>query len=541
MADSPRLAALFSLILALFTTGCGVALDPRSLVATTEQSARQSQPRPELEFTVSPEVADPGKTLTLSWRTKHANKVTLAGIGDFAPQGIYTVTTQNSTTFSATAIGPGGETTQDVVFSLTRPRRPPRDPGFANPINHVVIMFQENRSFDNYFSNMNVYRAANGLPADVDVADPNATNPNFEMTSTVARFHMVSVCHENTSPAWNESHVQIDTDYLFKPASEVTQSRMNGFVYTGAKYARDQVPAFIDTEGRRAMGYYTEAELPYYYFMAANFAISDRWFSPLPANSKPNRLYTIAGTSNGYIYEPQMGSANKSIFHLLQENGISWKVYYSDTDANGPIAYIRYFDAFYQANAAKVVPVSQYFTDLQNGTLPAVAMIESGLISGRDEHPGNNAQIGAAYVASFINALMTSTAWKDSVFFLSYDEPGGVYDHVPPPAAVSPDGIPPIDRPASDIGGDFNRYGARVPNLVISPWVKPGYVSHTVIDHTAILKFIEVRFNLPPLTARDSSQSNMYDFFNFGAADRLNPPTPPVQPTNGPCYYDRLP
>lgn len=544
MAVSPRSLALFIFILsvALLATGCSGLLESPVVASTQQTSSSQSQqPKPELEFTLSPTVADPGTPLTLIWKAKHANKVTISGVGDFAPQGSYTVTAQDSATFSATAIGPGGETTQDVVFSLTRPRRTPRDPGFANPINHVVMMFQENRSFDNYFSNMNAYRVARGLGADVDVADPNATNPTFDFTSSISRFHMVSMCAENTSPAWNESHVQVDTDYLFKPADQVTTSRMNGFVYTAAKYARDQVPIYSDTEGRRSMGYYTDADLPYYYFLAINFAISDRWFAPVLANSAPNRIYTLAATSNGYVYQPQMTSSNKSIFQLLQENGISWKVYYSDTDSTGPVAYIRYFDTFYQANKAKVVPVSQFFTDAQNGTLPAVAMIESGLISGRDEHPGSNVQIGAAYAATFINALMNSQSWKDSAFFLSYDEPGGVYDHVPPPAAISPDGIPPIDKPSTDIGGDFTRYGMRVPNLVISPWVKPGYVSHTVIDHTAILKFIETRFNLPPLTARDSSQSNMYEFFNFGAAAWLNPPTPPAQPTNGPCYYDRLP
>jgi phospholipase C len=317
---------------------------------------------------------------------------------------------------------------------------------------------------------------------------------------------------------------------------------MNGYVYTGAKYARDQVPAFHDTEGRRAMGYYTEVDLPYYYFMAINFAISDRWFSPATTRSAPNRVYTLAATSNGYIYEPNM-VGRRNIFQTLQENGITWKVYYTDLDAQGgPIAYIRYFDVFYQANKSKVVPVSQYTTDAQNGTLPQVAMIESGYgNSGLDEHPSNNIHSGAAYVAGLINTLMTSQSWKDSAFFLTYDESGGLYDHVPPPAAVHPDGIAPVDRPSTDIEGDFNRYGMRVPNIVISPYAKPGYVSHVVIDHTAILKFIETRFNLPPLTARDSAQSNMYDFFNFGTAAHLTPPTPPAQPTNGPCYYNSLP
>ncbi|HUS18248.1 MAG TPA: alkaline phosphatase family protein [Terriglobales bacterium] len=543
MADSPRFLLLFLVILVVLTTaGCGGPLEPALLPKL--QAGQPAEARPELTFSVSPAAAEAGQLLTLTWTTRNATQVTIApGLGTFPPQGTYSLIAQASQTFTATAIGPGGEVAQNITFSLTRPQRPRRSVELPNPINHVIMMFQENRSFDSYFGNMNVYRVANGLPASVDVADSNATNPAFEQNgSPIARFHMTTVCALNTSPAWNESHVQVDTDYLIMPGSQVTQSRMNGFVYTAAKYARDQSPPYFDTEGRRAMGYYTERELPYYYFMAANFAISDRWFGPVLSRSAPSRIFTYAATSNGYVYEPNVGGI-KNIFQLLQENNISWKIYYTDADSQGgPIAYIRYFDAFYQANKAKVVPASQFATDAQNGTLPQVAMIESGYgNSGLDEHPLNNIQTGAAYVAGFINTLMASQSWKDSAFFLTYDESGGLYDHVPPPAAVHPDGISPIDKPSTDIEGDFTRYGMRVPNLVISPYVKPGYVSHTVIDHTAILKFIETRFNLPPLTARDSSQSNMYDFFDFSTAARLTPPTPPAQPTTAPCYYDRLP
>ncbi len=542
MAASPRsLALFFSILTMLLATGCGSSM---AAFLTPPQTARPSTPLPELTFTAAPTAVEAGQSVTLTWTTRHADRVTITpGIGDFGPRGTHTFIAQDSVTITATATGPGGETSANFALSVSRPRRPPRHLPETNPINHIIMMFQENRSFDSYFSNMNTYRVANGLPADVDVADPNATNPTFEQDgNTISRFHFLTMCHENTSPAWNESHVQIDTDYLIKLGSQVTQSRMNGFAYTGAKYARDQVPLYRDTSGRRSMGYYNEADLPYYYFMAINFGISDRWFGPVLSRSAPSRIYTLAATSNGYVYEPIVTGV-KNIFQLLQENGISWKIYYTDVDAQGgPIAYIRYFDAFYQANKSKVVPASQFTTDAQNGTLPAVAMIESGYgNSGLDEHPLNNVQTGAAYVAGFINTLMNSQSWKDSAFFLSYDESGGLYDHVPPPAAVHPDGISPVDKPSTDIEGDFNRYGMRVPNLVISPYSKPGYVSHTVIDHTAIMKFIQTRFNLPSLTSRDSAQSNMYDFFNFSAPPRLTPPVPPVQPTNGPCYYDRLP
>ncbi|HKC71162.1 MAG TPA: alkaline phosphatase family protein, partial [Terriglobales bacterium] len=161
---------------------------------------------------------------------------------------------------------------------------------------------------------------------------------------------------------------------------------------------------------------------------------------------------------------------------------------------------------------------------------------------------------GSAYVASLVNALMTSPSWKDSAFFLSFDEGGGFYDHVAPQPAVSPDGIPPSDlvtSPSLDIcatgngaGGytcDFTLTGYRVPLIVISPYAKKHYVSHTVADYTAMLKFIETRFNLPSLTARDAAQMDMTEFFDFVNDPWATPPTPPAQVTNGPCYLDHLP
>jgi phospholipase C len=149
--------------------------------------------------------------------------------------------------------------------------------------------------------------------------------------------------------------------------------------------------------------------------------------------------------------------------------------------------------------------------------------------------------------AQIINALMQSPSWKDSVFFLMYDENGGLYDHVPPPTSVpNPDGIMPTDLFTKDMDGyddppgDFTRYGFRVPNIVISPFVKKNYVSHAITDSTGVLKFIETRFGLPNLNKRDAYASDMTDFFDFANVPWAMPPTPPSQPTNGPCY-DGLP
>jgi phospholipase C len=191
--------------------------------------------------------------------------------------------------------------------------------------------------------------------------------------------------------------------------------------------------------------------------------------------------------------------------------------------------------------------VSDFSKDADNGTLPQVAMIEGGYNSGLDEHPKNNVQVGAQYAAGIINGLMASPSWKDSVFILTYDEAGGLYDHYPPQPAVNPDGIAPIDLLPGDIcttpGGancDFNYTGFRVPMIVVSPFTRKNYVSHTVADYTAILALIEKRFSISPLTLRDAAQMDMTEFFDFGNIPWATPPTPPTQTTGGVCSFQNL-
>ena len=173
------------------------------------------------------------------------------------------------------------------------------------------------------------------------------------------------------------------------------------------------------------------------------------------------------------------------------------------------------------------MPASQFATDAANDKLPSVVLIESGYNSGRDEHPTTRIQYGEIYAASLINALIKSPSWKSSVLFETWDENGGLYDHVPPLDTVNPDGIKPKDLQPTDFPGDFTRTGFRVPLIVISPFAKKGYVSHTPADFTAMLKFIETRWKLPALTKRDARQMNMTEFFDWNAPN-ANPPAAPT-------------
>lgn len=458
------------------------------------------------------------------------------------------------------------------------PTRPPSKitPDDMSQLHHVVVMVQENRSFDHYFGQLSAYWAANGFPPQpFDGLALTASNPGCDPvfppptvctgdqnSPTVPVYHLQTVCIEDPSPSWNESHVDFN---LGQPASST--ATLDGFVNSAATDARTRMllPPFHDTDGKRAMGYYDGNDLNYYYFMASNFATSDRWFSPVMTRTQPNRMYLLAGTSHGHVYELGKTSSpplpDKTIFQLLQESGITWKIYVhpgqdgcTATQCLLSRSYINMF-TFQNDVVSKfpqnLVPDSEYFTDVAKGTLPQVALIEPPSEVFLDEHPTEtspvNIQAGAAYVASLINALMKSQAWKDSAFILTYDEFGGLYDHVSPQPAVSPDGIPPSDLQPGDVctsGGancDFNRTGYRVPLIVISPFAKKNFVSHTVADYTAILKLIEIRFNLPSLTKRDAAQMDMTEFFDFANPPWMTPPMPPTQNTSAACYLDHLP
>ena len=454
---------------------------------------------------------------------------------------------------------------QSLSVTATFAGPPPQD---ITAINHIIVMLQENRSFDHYFGNLAAYWQAHGFPqatngTTFDGLPPTASNvdPNGD---AITAYNIQTACTENPSPSWNESHV----DRNQSAPADPNLAPMDGFVRTAA---HDATGFLYDVLGHRAMGYFVgDNQLDYYYFMASSFATSDRWFAPLLSRTQPNRMYFYGATSQGHVYplsttkSPPLTS--ETIAQLLQDNGISWKIYVHP-DASGcsttsclyAQSYLKQFTygSFVLNNMPnQFVSTTQLVNDMQNGTLPQVSFVEPAGAAGLDEHSATadvlnapNVQAGAVYVAKLVNTLMASPSWKDTVFILSYDEPGGFYDHVPPQTAVPPDSIQfPTDLASTDICAanttspicGFFTTGYRVPLIVISPFTKPNYVSHTVMDYTAMLKLIETRFKLPSLTARDATQPDMTEFFDFVNVPWATPPTPPQQVKNLPCVLEVL-
>jgi phospholipase C len=383
-----------------------------------------------------------------------------------------------------------------------------------NKIKHIVLLMQENRSADTYFGQLH----SEGQPAFSREPAKGNPNPLDADGPRIRPFHKPTLCEtSDLNHSWNGAHQEWD------------HGKMDGFTAANDVASGNADPS--DPAGSRTMGYYNQTDLPFYYSLYNTFATGDRYFSSVLGPTFPNRFYLLAGTSFGHIandFPASGGFTQPSIFNLLDRARVSWKIYFSQV----PFALL--FSYVQQHAAGHLVPISQFSVDAKAGTLPQVSFVDP-IFSGppnveNDEHPPVNVQVGQRFTYGVINDLEHSPNWTSSALFLTYDESGGFYDHVPPPAAVAPDRIPPM-LTLGDVAGAFNRYGFRVPVVVVSPFARAHYVSHVVHDHTSILRFIEMRFGLPALTARDAAANPMLEFFSFKHPPFVTPPAfnqPPV-------------
>jgi phospholipase C len=386
----------------------------------------------------------------------------------------------------------------------------------AHQIKHIVVLMQENRSADTYFGQLSI----EGQPA--YEPEPTTGNPDpLHPGHTIVPFHKTTLCEtSDLNHSWNGTHQEWDN------------GAMDGF--TAANDINSDNSDAADPSGTRTMGFYDRNDLPFYYALYKKFATGDRYFASVLSQTFPNRFYLLAGTSFGHIrndFPPPNGFTQPTIFNLLDAAHISWKIYFSQIPFAFEFAYVR------NHVPGNVVPIKQYYDDAKAGALPQVSFVDP-IFAGppnveNDEHPPSNVQVGQQFARKIVNRLEKSPNWSTSALFFTYDEHGGFYDHVPPPAAVKPDNIAPMLQ-AGDTPGAFDRYGIRVPVVVVSPFARHHFVSHVVHDHTSILRFIEVRFGLPALTARDAAADPMLEFFDFAHPPFSTPP-PFTKPAVTPC------
>jgi phospholipase C len=338
----------------------------------------------------------------------------------------------------------------------------------SGQIDHILFLIQENHTFDSYFG---TYPGAEGFPQGIKVPLQPGGTP------TIAPFHFTSRLTHDMPHKWAAAHEAMDG------------GKMDGFIQ--AEHSTD------------TMGYYDGTDLPNYWAYAGQFILADNFFSSLAGPSLPNHLYTVAAQSGGLInnrpHPPAAGFDFVTMAELLGASGISWKYYDGGPDPKsfGYWNPLPGFKTFMDSGKlmSHLVDNTEYFRDLRNGKLPAVAWIIPN--TAESEHPPHDIQVGMWYVTSIVNALMKSPYWQNSILIITWDDYGGFYDHVPPPQV------------------DKYGYGPRVPAIIISPYVQPGFIDHTLYDFTSVLRFIEERFNLKPLTDRDKDANSFARSLNL--------------------------
>jgi phospholipase C len=432
-------------------------------------------------------------------------------------------------------------------------------------IKHIVVLMMENHSFDNYLGTLG---RGEGFNVGND-GKPDAENPDAS-GHPVRAYHLPSPVQQQgvVCQSWRAAHAQW------------AGGKMNGFV-TATELASPG-------DKTDAMGYWTEQDLPFYHGLARTFPLADHWFSSCLGPTFPNRRFLLAGTAHGLVDDLPVDILDHppagTILDMLTRQGISWVNYRPSAEDQSHFSrYLQYrrrrtrhhlahfgrplrgttdgvkrdlqFTAgLYPLGIARymmhVRGIEQFFEDADAGTLPAFSIVDPDFDAYSEENP-QDIRKGESFAAAVINRVMHGKGWPDTLLIWTYDEHGGYYDHVAPPAAVPPDDVPgrslvahdswlrtilkPLFpgyvRHCEDLVAEpltYDTYGFRVPAVIVSPYARPGCVLSEVFDHTSVLKLVEEKWNLPALTRRDAAASSP-----IGALDLAGPPAfinPPELP-----------
>jgi phospholipase C len=414
-------------------------------------------------------------------------------------------------------------------------------------IEHVVILIQENRSFDHYFGS---YRGVRGF-SDPSMAfqQPDPSNTTDPPILKLLPFHLDTsktnaACTHDITHDWVPQHKSWDN------------GAMDGFVTS-------RLP-INPNDAVLSMGYYTRADIPYYYALADGFTLCDNYFCSVMGPTDPNRLYSMAasldpdGKNGGPVLQTIIANRTAFYGHLtyttmpeqLQARGISWKVYSSPDEtilggilSDNVLAYFKNFqDPLSVLHQNAFVPQfpTDFLSDVLSGNLPQVSWLVGSVLT--SDHPPSPSIFGENVLSLIITALTANPAlWAKTLFLVTFDENGGFFDHVapvtPPPGTpgefVTAPAVPDptvIGSPA--ITGPIG-LGFRVPMLIISPFSRGGFVSSDVFDHTSVLRFLETRFGaeVPNLSAwRRANVGDLTTALNFKKPDQSIPNLPSTLP-----------
>ena len=360
-------------------------------------------------------------------------------------------------------------------------------------IKHVVLLLLENRSFDQMLGCLQA-----SIP-DLDGIDPGSAEKRFNVDANGQKYFQEPTQAKQTEP---------DPDHESFHVVEQIKDDNAGFVRDYQSVYPNTTPA----QRQQIMSYYPQGFLPALHQLGSEFTVCDRWFSSLPGPTWANRFFALSGTCSGKvtmpggIKDPKLETffqqTQDTIFNRLQEAGRSWWIYYYDIPCSLVLNKLR------QPDQLEHYRNIQMFFDKDvkdEQTFPDFVFIEpkySG-IDQNDDHPPHNVIKGEKLIADVYNAIHSNTElWNSTLFIVAFDEHGGFYDHVVPPLAVPPAPPQPTDEYT------FDRYGVRVPALLISPWVGKR-VEHTVFDHTSVLKYLIDKWGLNGLTNRTAAANSI--------------------------------
>ena len=396
------------------------------------------------------------------------------------------------------------------------------------PIQNVVVLMQENRSFDSYYGHLAKYAKR----TDIESAPEDSSNPDTKGVKQPWH-HAPHLCFLDTAHGWDAVHTQING------------GAMDGFFTTNdapGTEADAAAPADENGSGTRAMSWYDERDLPFYYDLASTFTIADHYHASVPGPTWPNRMFLYGATSYGWTHNelPDLSAypfpdRDAVLFDELEKRHVDWAIYTDGPPGPGVALGIALVSRW---GRNPVHRWAEFLAQAQAGTLPAVAIVDakapteaSG--SGQDEHPPGDVQVGQKFASDLVHAMFQSPQWAHSAIFLTYDEHGGIYDHVVPPKTCTPD-----PTGATLTGGgtpaDFASLGVRVPLTVVSPYAKRAYVAHAVYDHASITRFIETKCRIPALSSRDANADPLFDAFDFANPPFVVPPViaePTIEPS----------
>jgi phospholipase C len=381
-------------------------------------------------------------------------------------------------------------------------------------INHIVVLMLENRSFDHMLGFLYADRGNVSLAGQpFEGLTGRESNPvGHGEPITVFKIH-ADMPNAYFMPGADPGEGYLATNsQLFgsihapTPPVATNNGFASDFAYTLGWETSEHWSILPGTVAKNIMGVFTPEMLPVLSALARGYAVCDHWFASAPTETLPNRAFAAAATSQGHMDDKTKTYTCPSIFGLLSKHGLDWSIYGYDKE---PLTRLNYPDTVH-ADDSHFGEFKDFQAAAAAGRLAAYTFLEpSWSASGNSQHPNYNVALGEQLIHDVYYALRKSPNWKQTLLIITYDEHGGCYDHVPPPQGATPP-----DDTVGEFGFDFKRVGVRVPAVLVSPLIAPGTVFRvpagaTPLDHTSILKTIETRWNLPPLTRRDAAACDL--------------------------------